>query len=75
MDIYSKYGAVIPDVAEKLYDLEREAYQLFLNKFPDVSLTELRILFHEFKFGLECRLSEDILGKALKQKRLDMKEE
>jgi hypothetical protein len=66
MDIYSEYGAIKPEVMDKLFAADGEAFRCFLEQFPDVTLTESRILFHEFLMGLQCRFSEDLLGKATK---------
>lgn len=74
MDIYNEYGATVPEVEEKLSVLEREVYKKFLETFPEASLPELRILFHIFQFGLNGRMAEDILYKALKKRKALIRE-
>jgi hypothetical protein len=70
MKIYNDYGMVVPDTSDRLHDLDKEVMILFLIRFPDIeNNTELRILFHEFKFGLDCRFSEEILIRAMKQRK------
>jgi hypothetical protein len=66
MDIYSEYGAIKPEVMGELYSADGKAFTCFLEQFPNTTLTESRILFHEFLMGLQCRFSEDLLLKATK---------
>jgi hypothetical protein len=71
MNIYSEYGAVLVEISDKLSPLEKKVMDLFLEVFPDVTTTELRILFREFQFGLDGRIAEEVLIRAMKQKKLD----
>ena len=69
MDIYTEYGALKFDVVDQLGDAGEKAFNSFVAQFPNVTLTESRILFHEFITELNCRFAENLLRKALKQKR------
>ena len=73
MEIYNKYGATSIDISDRLYPVEKEVYSIFVKAFPDATLPELRILFAEFMMGLQCRFSEDLLGKAIRMKKEEKK--
>jgi hypothetical protein len=69
MNIYSEYGAVLTGVSDILYPLEKKVMDIFIEAFPDVTVTEFRILFREFQFGLDSRVAEEVLIRAMKQKK------
>jgi len=71
--IFTRYGAVRPEIENLLYNAETLAYQNFLSSLPkDVSLEEKRVLFYIFQSGLLSRMSENLLHEASIQRKSDV---
>jgi hypothetical protein len=69
MSIYNEYGMLPPDLQERLSSLEKKVFPLFLEEFVDYESGELRILFHEFQSSLDVAMAEEMLIRAMKQKK------